>query len=463
MSKFYYDVCIEYDEEKKEGEPYSSKVEKSWYLDQPLLEQPGDYNLCVSKFSINTEALPVFIPEYKQPQNRAKYINNELETNYEMNIIFYYEENGNKKLTGYSNNLFLNYAHDKKRIEKIHEIRFDYYINNLDRNYFCYDYTEFILAINMLFMNSTKRLKEKAKDNNGVLLLDKVNFRDIYFSLEGDKLILNIPREYYDNKYGNVTMKGVRIDFSENMYRLIGNGFPCYKYEGSFWTYKTNIEDLWSNDDYYYLEQSFSTLVNWNPLKAIIIGTDTLPVVDEYIPVAHYDGHLTHYKTREYLDFLKDLGKEFNDSTQDVFKRNSMKILDVYYPLTTAPGDIRSTCILSREDIDQGQTIELLPGSPVRRFNIWVKWLDIYGNLHDLYQYPGCCCDIRLCFTKKPVIKADIATATETIVSSLAPPDPKKNKKEPFLKQMMSTMNKSNGKPDGIDLPGADNYGWVHL
>ena len=131
--------------------------------------------------------------------------------------------------------------------------------------------------------------------------------------------------------------------------------------------------------------------------------------------------------------------------------------------MTTAPGDIRSTCILSRDNIDQGQTIELLPSSPVVRFNVWVRWLDIYGNLHDLYQYPGCCTDIRFCFTKKPVNKENLYEGLNNVIGSLAPPDSKKPRKEPFLKQLADSLPRPNGKPDGIDIPGADNYGWVHL
>ena len=38
------------------------------------------------------------------------------------------------------------------------------------------------------------------------------------------------------------------------------------------------------------------------------------------------------------------------------------------------------------------------------------------------------------------------------IVEALAPPEAKKKKRE-----------RSNGKPNGIVLDGADNFGWIHL
>ena len=134
------------------------------------------------------------------------------------------------------------------------------------------------------------------------------------------------------------------------------------------------------------------------------------------------------------------------------FKKKTMCILDIYYPLLTKPGDIRSACVFSRNNINDGQSIELVDSKPLTTFNIWIKWLDIYGNLHDLYLLPGCSRDIRFCFVKKSLLKEDFNEGINTVVEALAPPPEKKNKR-----------TKSNGKPDGIVLDGADNFGWIHL
>ena len=42
-------------------------------------------------------------------------------------------------------------------------------------------------------------------------------------------------------------------------------------------------------------------------------------------------------------------------------------------------------------------------------------------------------------------------TGVESVVKALAPPEEKKKRE------------RSNGKPDGIVLDGADNFGWIHL
>lgn len=497
MSKFYYDVCIEYNPEqaKKGQEGNVSKVEKNWYLEYPLLEQPGNYNLSVSKFSINTESLPVFIPELLQPQLLTDINNGILKTNYSMYIKINYQLYASNKfgtylsdtVNTYINGRYISFEGEKyKTFEKLGEPfkegNINYvFVNNLNENCFIYNYSDFIQEL----QRNVELLTDEFIKKLSSTIQKYFTKKPLRIGISDDKIRFQFHKNLNDGVESQIQINSYEIGFSENFYRFIGMGFKTKKgnYTGqilgkgktrtkedsdlmktNFWKLDNTCYHYFqsSTDTYYTLQQDFSTLLNWNPLKSIIIGTDTLPVVEEFLPIAHYDGFLTHYKTDGYLKYLSNNGITFNSGDNDVFKRNSLKILDVYYPLTTAPGDIRSTCILSRDNIDHGQTIELLPSSPVTRFNVWVKWVDLYGNLHDLYQGPNCCTDIRFCFMKKPVYKEDLDATSSNIVENLAPPN-KKQKGEPFLVDLAKRMNKSNGQPDGIDLPGADNYGWVHL
>lgn len=484
MDKFYYDICIDYDpEHSEEGVTMrESKVEKTLFLEQPLLEQPGEYNLSVSKFSINTGALPVWIPELRDKQGPFDLIQNSITTDYVYYIEITYQtraaanEPWDDARTYQATNYLELENFQANEIEKIGGMDGGYvHLNNLDKKCFVYDYNNLIYALNQTF--------DTVKDNFVRYIGINITENDESFAeylLEDSLLRLLIHRDMFI-EHDDVVINEIKIGFSENLYPLLGMGFMTKKmkfnlppiddpfYEDmkkrNYWCYvcDTIIAETCDFEHYLCIQQSFSTLLNWNPIKAIIIGTDTLPVVPEFLPIAHNDGHLTHYKNENYLNYLNFLGLKFNDQESDIFKRNSLKILDVYYPLTSSAGDIRSTCILSRDNIDQGQTIELLPSSPINRFNVWVKWLDLFGNLHDLYQYHGCCTDIRFCFTKKPVIKQDLVEGISNVVNSLAPPESKKQRKDPFLKQLADSMPRSNGKPDGIDIPGADNYGWIHL
>ena len=91
--KFYYDVTIEHDPEHADKKHFvKSKAEKTINLEYPLMENPGDYNISVSKFNINTEALPVMIPEIVSKQKLADITANKcFETGYWIKLTMVYK------------------------------------------------------------------------------------------------------------------------------------------------------------------------------------------------------------------------------------------------------------------------------------------------------------------------------------------------------------------------------------
>ena len=490
--RFYYDVTIEHDPNHTDERHFmKSKAEKTIYMESPLMEDPGDYNMSVCKFSINTEAIPVFIPELNDKQYSGEIEDNMLVTNYEIKIDIdydfklYEEEKVSNNDNGDDNGAFMitdipdedGYYNDYN-IENFDFLKFLYinhpnglkkltdwedktgYIDNLDEQCYYYDYTSVLFSLNKSLRTSTNYIQK-----NRVMIEDDTyvynnlkhwcetgnNSSFFYFDLKNGLIVLNEQKDVWkDNEY----TKNVILDakFPMYLYRFIGNGFKTKFNSDGTWEYDYNWEELGAINENIAITQEYSTLVNWNPLKAIVIGSDTIPADGEFLPIAHYDGWLNHEKSKEYDDFLTATGQTRQDKDKDVFKSNTTCILDIYYPVLTNPGDIRSTCVFSRDDINNGQVIELKHASPLTRFNIWIKWLDVYGNLHDLYLLPRCSCDIRFCFIKKSVMREDLEKSISTVVNALAPPEEKKKKK-----------GQSNGKTDGIVLDGADNYGWVHL
>ena len=497
--RFYYDITIEHDPAHTDERHYmKSKAEKTIYMESPLMEDPGDYNMSVCKFSINTEAIPVFIPELNNKQ-----YSNELEQkilwsnhliDFDLTCDFKLHaadtvandndnDNGNDDddddegpyvITqnpdeegyylegGYTSGIFLTFPINEhpNGLKKLSNWEDEGYIVNLDEQCYYYDYTTLVNVMNTAFKdltNETQKLRVMIEDD----IYEYYNLKHwcetgnnssyFYFELKDSLLVLNVHKDVWkDNDYTrNVTLQ---VKFPMYLLRFIGNGFKTKINSDATWEYDYNWKELGAINENIAITQEYSTLVNWNPLKAIVIGSDTIPAVGEFLPIAHYDGWLNHEKSEEYDTFLKETGQTRQDKDRDIFKKNTTCILDIYYPALTNPGDIRSNCVFSRDDISNGQVIELRHASPLTRFNIWIKWLDIYGNLHDLYLLPGRSCDIRFCFIKKPVSRETMKTGVESVVKALAPPEEKKNKKE-----------RSNGKPNGIVLDGADNYGWVHL
>ena len=86
--KLYYDVTIDHDPQHKEHRfEVSSKAETTIDLAEPLIENPGDYMLSITKFKIDTECIPLMIPEMQQPQDLTnKYVRdqNKMQTKYQV-------------------------------------------------------------------------------------------------------------------------------------------------------------------------------------------------------------------------------------------------------------------------------------------------------------------------------------------------------------------------------------------
>ena len=463
--RFYYDITIEHDPDHTDDRHFmKSKAEKTIYMESPLMEDPGDYNMSVCKFSINTEAIPVFIPEIKTYHYDS---NNYMfcfvdDKRLRVFLNYSYNRNGTWYIGNNSvnNNLYFpkpNHPNGIKKIKPIDSTKKYWWYANLDEQCYFYDYTSLINAINIMFLDITKVYREKS------LTYDKQfkklehwcetgnNSSFFYFELKDGLIVLNVHKDVW-KKNDYIDDQILQVRFPMYLYRYIGNGFKTKFNTDGTWDYDYNWKELGAINENIAITQKYSTLVNWNPMKAIVIGSDTIPAVGEFLPIAHYDGWLNHEKSKEYDDFLTETGQTRQDKDKDVFKSNTTCILDIYYPVLTNPGDIRSTCVFSRDDINNGQVIELRHASPLTRFNIWIKWLDVYGNLHDLYLLPRCSCDIRFCFIKKPVMREDLGESISTVENALAPPEEKKKKK-----------GQSNGKPDGIVLDGADNFGWIHL
>ena len=90
--KLYYDVTIDHDPQHKEHRfEVSSKAETTIDLAEPLIENPGDYMLSITKFKIDTECIPLMIPEMKQPQDLSAAEvkeQNKMQTKYQVMIDF---------------------------------------------------------------------------------------------------------------------------------------------------------------------------------------------------------------------------------------------------------------------------------------------------------------------------------------------------------------------------------------
>ena len=204
--KLYYDVTIDHDPQHKERRyGVASKAETTIDLSEPLIQTPGDFMLSITKFKIDTECIPLMIPEMKQPQDLTnKYVRdqNKMQTKYQVMIDFgrkrttttvIKDKGGNivKQDDGKGNKVDqiveTDYKWPSKKIENICIQHYKYndnmtnvtkylgyakkddgtddttkaYINNTDEQCFVFDYETFMFGINYAINKIREKIVQK--------------------------------------------------------------------------------------------------------------------------------------------------------------------------------------------------------------------------------------------------------------------------------------------------------------
>lgn len=172
---------------------------------------------------------------------------------------------------------------------------------------------------------------------------------------------------------------------------------------------------------YQKFSQQFSSLPNWNICKGILITSSYMPIKGEYYPTARNDGFLTHYATKEYKDAQADLNSSDGEKSEQkaIFNKQSMKVIDVYYPMSATAGDIRSCIIYDNTNIENGNKIDMQGGVDLDNFDLKVQWVDLYGNVYPLYLAPGCNVNIRFCLTRKKLRREDLVEGYSKVITLL--------------------------------------------
>ena len=67
--KIYHNITINYNEAKLiSDDRNTSAAETEIQVMDPLITKTKNYDICISKFRIDTQTIPLVIPELKQPQ-----------------------------------------------------------------------------------------------------------------------------------------------------------------------------------------------------------------------------------------------------------------------------------------------------------------------------------------------------------------------------------------------------------
>ena len=130
---------------------------------------------------------------------------------------------------------------------------------------------------------------------------------------------------------------------------------------------------------YLYHNQQFSAFPNWNICNAILICSSDLPINGEYYPVFQTrDVFLTHYNELWYMRASE--GAKLRTEEDNIFNKNTTKIVDVYYPMSVTGGDIQSSIIFDNTNIGNGNKTDMFKGVALVHFNVLLSINALFFN-----------------------------------------------------------------------------------
>ncbi len=130
--------------------------------------------------------------------------------------------------------------------------------------------------------------------------------------------------------------------------------------------------------DYIYQTQSYSTIGNWQSIKKLLITTNTIPVVNENLPLI---GNVNLDQSNS-LSILSDFLPQINSTVLSNPRENA-----IYYPTS------------------QYRLIDMISDLPLRKIDLAVYWQDKDNNVYPVFISQFSSASIKLAFVKKSLYK----------------------------------------------------------
>jgi hypothetical protein len=252
----------------------NNRVPVKFYLNQsqPILKDTTNYKMSVVRFSLNTETLPIWIPQFSDIETDTTIYSctMELNGNYYQRYMQYVPQNNNPI--------------------------------DADERYYVYSYQYVMYLFNNMLTECLVGLNNIAP--TGVSVAPKMRF-DINTQL--------CSVEINATQYGFNETGKINIYFNTSFYALLST-LPANIINGS------NGMDFQLNnsmcDDNTLLTQEYPTIELWNPISSIVFTTNLLPIYNSVTaPIQVYeDGQLLNNNTNyHFLNILTDfVGNELN-------------------------------------------------------------------------------------------------------------------------------------------------------
>ena len=357
---------------------FSSLASARYKLFKPLIDKGGNYQVCVTDMQVDTKCIPLFVAEFLPEQMADSILANENKTIKESDDCIYLNywiqvsQNYNEGIKIYLKKKV------KTNIAAYDKTTKEY--SNDNENAYIYSHQEFLDLVNIAL---------------GEALFMSGAHRDRYgcgYVIRNDRLVLVVQDCTLYNRLLGANNNPVKIRFSQSLYQYLGVGFPVKTNSVDYWEYDFTVPGQRPYTEIYFsMIQTMPCLQSWNACKAIVCYTQDLPITDEIFPTATVKPSLTHY--------TKSDGVAQTYSTSEIHR----KILYVHYIDYTRIRTLANGIVVHNMCVDGGLKINVEKKLPIEKIDIHLGWLDAFGNLFPLRLNYGCCCNVRLCFTRKTV------------------------------------------------------------
>ena len=329
----------------------------------PILKNSNEYKLSITRFQIDTQELPVFLPEIQINQDDRN------KTIYSVTLV-----QGSNTVRKY---IQWETQSPNSSVPPPPSSTPSGFQNNDGTYYYCYSFQYWASLINKTLALAFEELQ-----------INEAHSPIFSWDYTTNQGIMTVEKDYYSSDNSNP----IEIYFNNALYALFSS-FPAYNYGVTASlgkNYKLIIDDytgsntitmpIVSDDetepyDCIQCFQEYSTTANWTPINSIVFTSSSLPIVKEQLSAP-----IIYNETRQ-----ASLGNNANFGS-------------IITDLQTNELSYKPNLIYNPSA--QYRYISLESGISISQIDVQVYWKNRFGLLTPLYLGSGSSCSLKILFEK---------------------------------------------------------------
>ena len=409
-------------------------------LQQVLIDSPGDYHLCIQRFTIPLQGVPIFVFQDNAYSVTLSYNN----TDYQTYLQYVSTYTPSVAVSSPENRYIYSYEQFIQSINDAFATSMDNLTNALPE----WDSKITYTAGQAVYVSSPVHAGVRlpyVSANGSNLNHDPLTSPDYWFPLTTPYLVFTPTTQlvslYASRGWHNVNFtdanQTLKIWFNTLLYGYfisfdkLFNGFIPDAFNANGKNANIIVKPLGNNEvtipaeyeffgldiEGYGMSQEFSTLYDWNALRNVVLFTSTIPIKNEAIPstiinpwfagATYTLGSSVVYNFVNYVSIaVLNVGHRPDISPAFWRQEITSSVASSYLPILTdfqiqSESGTESRSYAQYVPSGEYRLIDLTGTIPIKNIDIKVFWQDKYLNLYPLYIPPLNSMDIKLLFRKK--------------------------------------------------------------